>query len=561
MKQKVFFILSFFFVFLSFTPTFYELNVQEKMRPERYFELVHNFYTDYNFYLSRIRQGMEGNFLVHEKYTSEPHSGSLIHVLYVAMGWIGRFVHVPYFRPGDVYHVARFVFAMTLLLSFAAVSRKVFTSFFWQLIGYLLAVTACTWVVIVYPDGNPRFGGYMGWWSVMDSMQRISFIPHLLVGQTLIAVILLLGSEISLLSRWGNWIFIGGLAFLLGMVFPPGFVFITATFLCMIGIEALYEWKSLGNRALVWGRDHVASRAIIIVLGIPALLYLQYLVGFYPWKRLVEVDIIRPLPFNYIEYIKALGPMLPLGLVGLIFSFMRRSRLMILPSAWVVSWILLLVVFNFIPQQSPLRFSEMIPHLPLALLTAYFFQVLWKTAQKKRVLAYLVAPISFGIPLGLLLLGFGVMYSSWLWQRDFIDHKMRAAYPLVPTGSFVMYPLKDFTAAMWFLKDNTTQDTVILSEQTAGNYFPVYSGNTSYVGHDNTVKSEEKLIFVHAFYSNTMTTDQAKQWLLEEKLSYVFFGPEEKEDSGGKLDDLRNVYPFLDEIYQNTHVRIYKLSP
>ena len=84
------------------------------------------------------------------------------------------------------------------------------------------------------------------------------------------------------------------------------------------------------------------------------------------------------------------------------------------------------------------------------------------------------------------------MYSSWLWQRDFVDHKIRATTPLVPTGSYVMYPLKDFLSAIVFIQDSVLRDAVILSETTAGNYIPVYSGNRVYVGHDNTVRFESK---------------------------------------------------------------------
>ena len=96
-------------VLFSFAPTFYELGQRNHVRPERQFELVHNFPTDYNFYLSRIRQGIEGRTTAYEKYTSEPHNGSFIHEMYVLMGRIGEFVRVPWGRSGDVYHVARFV--------------------------------------------------------------------------------------------------------------------------------------------------------------------------------------------------------------------------------------------------------------------------------------------------------------------------------------------------------------------------------------------------------------------------------------------------------------------
>jgi uncharacterized membrane protein len=128
-------------------------------------------------------------------------------------------------------------------------------------------------------------------------------------------------------------------------------------------------------------------------------------------------------------------------------------------------------------------------------------------------------------------------------------------YPLVPTGSYVMYPLHDFINAMIWIQDHTSRDTVILSETTAGNYFPVYSGNTVYVGHENTVNSDEKKMFVRAFFSGTMPETDARAFLTQEKLNYIFFGPQEREDSAGK--NLDSFYPFLNKLYENGNVIIY----
>jgi hypothetical protein len=166
--------------------------------------------------------------------------------------------------------------------------------------------------------------------------------------------------------------------------------------------------------------------------------------------------------------------------------------------------------------------------------------------------------LSLIIPVILIALNLFHMYSSWLWQRDFVIHKIVAMYPLVPTGSYVMYPLTDFVQAIVWIQDHTTRDTVILSETTAGNYIPVYAGNYVYVGHDNTVNSEEKKMFVKSFFSGTMPMDQAQKWLAQENLHWVFFGPQEKEDSAGV--DLAQFYPFLEVGYQGEYVTVYHVK-
>jgi hypothetical protein len=582
MRKYIILFLSIAFMLFSMYPAWYEIERKDTIRDNRTFELVHNFYTDFNFYLSRIRQGLEGNLTVHEKYTSEPHNGSFIHILYLAMGWVGRWVRVPWHRTADIYHAARAVLAVVLLVMFGVIARRSFPQKTEEeekkkgptnlaILAFLLSVTASTWTIFVtLNDGSFRFGGYMPWWSVMDSLQRIAFIPHLLFGQILMAFLLFAISDIQTMKRVGNWIFLGVLAFVEGIVFPPGLIFVIASIPFIVAMEYIFaKPRPQGNTFIPWAIAHLLPRAVVVFLGIPALIYLQLMTSFFPWKQLALADIEHPLPYKFWEYMQAMGIILPLGVAGLLLALRNRQKQMIMSIAWVITWAFCLWIFTYIPAQSPLRFSEMIPHLPLGILAAYFFYVCanacsrkWvKTKSFMRIIpphfrtAQTGAAFVYLFPIILLCMNMFHMYSSSLWQTDFVDHKIRGMYPLVPTGSYVMYPLTDFINAIRWLQDHTSRDTVILSETTAGNYIPVYSGNTVYVGHDNTVRNQEKKLFVNSFYSAKMPADQAKQWLAEENLHYVFFGPQEKEDGG--ITDLQKVYSFLEPIYQGEYIVIY----
>ena len=126
MREKVFGILIVLFLLASLAPMGYEIAISGRLQPNREFELIHNFPTDFNFYLSRIRQGIEGNVVVHEQYTSEPHQGSFIHIFYLFLGWLGAWVRVPWHRAADVYHVSRIVFGGLLLVIIAEFVRSSF---------------------------------------------------------------------------------------------------------------------------------------------------------------------------------------------------------------------------------------------------------------------------------------------------------------------------------------------------------------------------------------------------------------------------------------------------
>lgn len=545
------------FVVFSLAPTFYELKRSGDLQPNRQFELVHNFPTDYNFYLSRIREGLEGRWTVVERYTSEPHAGSLIHELYLLMGKVGAWVRVPWGRVGDIYHVARVVLGAALLVAIAEFCKRSFdlrfTNYdlrenpktrlfinhksYFILLAFLLAVTASSFPKFVEVNGALRFGGYMAWWSVMDSLQRITFIPHVLAGQALIVFLVISLTSPTVLKSGIYVLMLGVLAFVLGMIFPPGLVFVYA----VMGIWVILS----GKRYKQWLMPYGA----IVMMSAASIMYFGLMTGMYPWKRLVEVDIIRPLPFDYWEYIKAIGPMGPIGLIGLIWAMIKRDRAMFPAVAWVIAWGALLGIFAFVPQQSPLRFSEMIPHVPLGVLTGYLFYTLHRVRAMRFV----------GVLMSIVLIGVGLfhMYSSYLWQRDFVDHKIRATLPLVPTGSYVMYPLKDFVAAMGYIQEVSKGKGVVLSETTAGNYIPAYIGNTVYAGHDNTVAFETKRAKVKEFFAGHMQLDEASAWLKETRAGYIFFGPQERED--GAIRNLQKIYPFIEEVYRNAHVIVYTI--
>ena len=554
------------FVLFSLSPTFYELKRSGDLHADRQFELIHNFPTDYNFYLSRIREGLEGRWTSVERYTSEPHAGSLVHEMYVLMGRVGRASRVPWHRAGDIYHVARIVLAIAFLVLIAEFCKKTFAAGFkneelriknnsyllnlksnFSILAFLLVVTASSWSKIVYVEGVLRLGGYMPWWSVMDSLQRITFIPHLLAGQALIIFLLLGLTHFEIIKKSANIVFLGFLGLLLGMIFPPGLVFLYV----VMGVYALLHGKGMVK--------FITPYFLVFFISMPSLVYLGLMTSVYPWKRLIEVDIIRPLPFDYWEYVKAIGPIGITGLIGFMWAFFRKEKAMYPAVSWVISWIGLLFVFKFIPAQSPLRFSEMIPHVPLGILTAYLFFEIGRF-RKSFITRHLPAQagLSVVIPMFLIVMGLLHMYSSWLWQRDFVDHKIRATTPLVPTGSYVMYPLKDFISAIVFIQDSTPSDAIILSETTAGNYIPVYSGNRVYLGHDNTVNFESKKEEVKQFFSGNMPVSVAKVWLNEKGISRVYYGPQEQEDGGGK--DLSSKYPFLINRYTNPHVTVYSIE-
>lgn len=583
------------FVLFSFIPTFYEYINRYKTKPIRHFELVHNFPTDYNLYLSKIRQGKEGAWLAKEKYTSEPHEGSLSQILYVFIGRVSDWVKIQTPYIWFSYHVMRFFFAVLLLFVVWQIVRWVFPVFSWQIVAFLLVVTASTWPKFETVDGWPRFGGFMPWYTMVDSLQRTTFMPHVLFGQAMLAFILWVFAGGFLSKKHpANYLFLGVVGIVMGIIFPPALFFVYGVLALLTTIEfgallvQIRQRKELKKAVIRWAKESFFGRAVFGFMTLPTMLYYSLLFTQYPWKRLVEFDVINPTKFSYIEYFLALGPTLLFGLFGMIAVLLTRKHPIAqkLPVflTWGTAWLFFIFVFNFIPQQSPTRFSQVLPHLPLGILTAYLFYVLSGVFRKMSssaleklakeqpkteeqtdtfeirgsIYQYLLYA-SILLPLPMILLGLGTMTSSWLWQKDFVDHKLRADIPFVPTGAQVMYPLKDLAEAMVWLQNYTPRDAVVFSAKATGNMIPVYAGNTTHIGHANTVDSETKEIVVANFYDRRVPLAVVEEYFKRHKIAYVLYGPEEAEIAKG-VKDLRVFYPWLTEVYKNTYVTLYKVN-
>ena len=139
-------------------------------------------------------------------------------------------------------------------------------------------------------------------------------------------------------------------------------------------------------------------------------------------------------------------------------------------------------------------------------------------------------------------------------QKMFIDAKIAAGYPLIPQLPYVVYPDRQVMDAIFWLRDNTDHEAVVLTAETLGSMLPAYSGNTVYLGHGNqTVYFEQKMALMKRFYQGLMTRQEMKDFLQSNRLTYVFYGPEERQI--GKLLPV----DFLAPVFQNDQTTIYQV--
>lgn len=533
--------LSFLFLFVSFIPNVYEAFQTDKLPQNRVMIWGEHIYTyDYNTYLSKIRQGVEGRWTIVDKYNNNPdQKGVFLHMLYLLSGQLAR------------------LFKLAPVLTYQLL--RVFLSFFWVLtivflnvyflkkpslffVGVLFSLFASSFPVFTTLKGHFWLGMYMDWWQEMDVLKRISYLPHYLLNYIFISALIFL---LHLFDKTANLKYF---AVLIALLFISPFVHPSATLVFLIAWVLYHTSKFLLGKKLFLKKFFLQSVVLFLVASLP-FLYFRQITLTYPWKTLTDFDKNYRLGVDLVEYIFALGPVFFTGFSGLVLVLKNKKSQLLPLSSWVLAVLVGIFLFKFFPYQSELRFIQSATHIPLSVLSVYFLSQLNKKLKTTIFSAFIVG---FIVVLGLS----QIFYSLW-GQLDFIKQRVEAVAPQVPYPPQVMYPLKEFYLALSWLGTLTPKNTVVLSKVTAGNHIPAYSGNLVYLGHvAETPLFDKKEVKANQFFSGIMEADQASQFLADENISYVFYGPQEKEKASESIEK----YQFLQKVFEVGTVSIYQVK-
>src|SRR3989344_3511364 len=385
------FVISFLFLFSSYIPNFYEASIANLLPADRVMTPAEHMYTyDYNVYLSKIRQGMEGGWSVVDKYDNNTNQkGIFLQMLYLLSGKFGGLIHL---SPGLTFHLLRTVVSVFWVFTIIYLNFYFIKKPFWAFIGVLLSLFAASWPVFYQYQGSTWIGMHMSWWQELDVLKRISYIPHYTLNYIIISVLSILmtkyfnsqhpisntqsnlnvkkfkksGIENSL--RVGNWklIIIYFILFISFFIHPAS------------GLLFLISWILYHLIRFIWKPNiqylisNIYFTLILFLVSAIPLLYFQYVTSDYPWKSLVDFDKFNRYPVNVKEYILALGPVFYTGVFGLILVLIKKEQKLLSLVTWILAAFLAIFAFKKFPLQSELRFVQTANHIPLAILTVYF---------------------------------------------------------------------------------------------------------------------------------------------------------------------------------------------
>lgn len=533
-KKYFVLIFVFFMLFLSFIPNLYEASVINLLPPDRTMVWGEHSYTyDYNVYLSKIKQGQEGHWAVVDKYDNHPQQkGIFLVMIYLLSGKIGSIFNL---TPTLTYHLLR------VFTSVFWISTIIFLNIYYLKktslinLGVILSFLTASFPIFYRFENQWWVTFYMNWWQELDILKRISFIPHDTLNYVFISVFTILLSQIDKNKKYFN--------LLCALLFVSVFIQPSAAILFLI------SWCLYHLIKTIWsGGFPLKQTVVIFIIILIPLLYIKIITSSYPWKSLMDFHTNNMIALNIKDYVLALGPIFFTGVAGCLLVIFKKKQELLGLVTWIIGAAIAITFFQFFPYQS-LRFIQTANHIPLAILSVYLFYELWKK-NKAFIKIVIVITITMTIVNGL-----AQAYYSIKSQTQFINQRALATIPLVPYPPQVMYPVNDFYNGLKWLEQNSPRSSVVLAKITAGNYIPAYSGNFVYLGHGaETPHFDDRIKKADEFFIGNLTEKEALKFLKTENIGYVFYGPQEKENSNQDI----SIYSFLTPVYQTPLVTIYK---
>src|SRR3989338_3602301 len=530
MKFKRFYFLNILF-FIITTATIITLNIfplytlAKRSPAGRTYALIHNNVQDFYFYQSLMNQGTSGNWIIYDPYTTETNKSSIIFSYFTWAGKLSQLLQIPH---AYTYHAIRII-----------------AGIFFFITAYRLIIM----LKLPYPHliyffflfAAPFFKGdtpYMYWWTGMDPVRRAAYLPHHMFGGFLLIVSVILILRFFSSKKIKYLLYALPLALFMSFIHTPSLIILlivlppTLLFYIVLNLK---NWKLLiGNYWYLF---------VYLIIGLLSLSFMvsQTQKGF-PWNQYLLWERNLQYPLDK-ELIGALGILFPFALTGTVISLLSKKFDRIFIACWFAVPILLIPAAGKLGM-SNIRLIQGIPYLSMSILAVLGLEYLIKLIRKLFVFC---SPAIALATVGLLF--FAYSYREIVWS---VKDQIREYSPIFGNT----YLDNRLFAAFDFINKNYPPKTTSVSTFYAGNYLPVYTHTVSFIGHNGyTYNVDRKEPEVAKLFTMKMAEREAKSFLMDNKITLVFQGPEEKRFYPDYL------YPnILKPVYDREEATIYEMK-
>lgn len=474
-----------------------------------------NNYLDGATYLSKMLQGVEGNWLIYFRHTPEAHNAIFYSVLYSALGHLARLVNI---SPIALFHVARIAASLVMYMALYYLGATI-----WP---HKLRSRRIFFVLVAIGSG-------LGWFYAPLTGETLS--PDLAIPEIFpfysslmnvhfpltIACLALLSSILIRVFQPGmkitpdvnnGGLAAGLLSFALSILYPQSLVPLGAAVGGYVLVYSIRK-KQLGLRELQW-------LLVIVLPAVPVAAYYAAIVTYNPVAKgwIAQNITLAPSP---VTMIFGLGVPLLIALPGIYYALRHFEQD---GDQLALMWLLAIIIVMYLPTNIQRRFSVGLM-IPIAYFAARALDGFWFPRVSRAWRYRLLVAV---IPL---------MTLSHIFP---LLSNIPLSNGAVPVGPFLE---RDYAVTFQWLKQNTDANDVILAASDVSVWIPGWVGARVVYGHPfETMNAAIKETQIVNWYRGE---DAAicRALLNEYQVKYVIFGPQEKKlGTTSCLNDLTPIF-------------------
>lgn len=501
---------------------------------------------DIHVYFSWMEQVKQGNFISHDLYTSEPQSRILLNSFWSVEGLIAKGTGL---SNNMVFQLSRIILIPFFVFLLYLISAYFFSSRLWRTITFIFFSFASGLGVLitVFLPNSVYAKGWYDWpldlWAPESNNLLTMFqSPHLILSTSLLILILFL-ALFSFEKDSIRYSISAGILALILFQFHP---FHTPTVLSILAVYFILQFL-LNLKKLKDKKEYlfniVKHSTLITLISLPSILY---------WLVLERYDFITQIrTFQNVTLTPSLW--VAITSYGLVLILALWAIYKIITAKKLNNHYLFLIVWllvQFALMYSPLLFQRrlmqglQIPMIILAVFGLYFIYNYLKTKLSAKNFDFYIHNKWLMIIIFILFFTSSNIYN---WIREIAV--FAEIYPQ-------LYLANDKIAGYDWLKTNTPQGTVVLTDLYNGNIIPGRTGRKVFVGHGvETLFFESKLNQMLWFFTTNHLDDKKQQFLKDNNIQYIFYSDNEKDI--GTFNP--NQKDYLQRVFSQDGVDIYQV--
>ncbi len=502
---------------------------------------------DVHVYFSWMEQVKQGHFIFEDLYTSEPQGRVLLNSFWSLQGLIAKYTGLSNYL---VFQLSRIILIPFFLFILYLISVYFWTDKLWRKISFLFFSFASGLGVTIsaFLSDNIYNKGWYNWpldmWAPEGNNLLTMFqSPHLILSTALLILILFLTFFAFEKDKLKYSVTAGILALILFQFHPFHVPTIFGVLSVYILIQILINLKDFKHKKEIWF-SYLKHFLILIVLSFPSIFY---------WSLLQQYDFVTQLR-TYQNI--CLTPSLWVTIMSygfIIFLALYASYRLIKTKKitnqklFIIIWFItqFLLLYSPLPFQRRIMQGLQIPMIILCVIGLHFLYQYLKIKLPPKKFNFFINNKWLLIILFILLFTPSHIYN---WIREIAV--FAEVYPQ-------LYVHNDKVAGYQWLKQNTPEGTVILTDLYNGNLIPGRIGRKVFIGHGvETLFFDSKVYKMAWFYAINNLDDKKQRFLKNNNIDYVFYS--NNEDHLGAFQPQDKDY--LKKVFDQGEAQIYKVK-